>query len=207
MRDMQMSLLRRSYRNFTMAVGICSRFVLGRNESVKQANTRMRVLGLDPGLRYTGWGIVDSVNGRVRHVANGVCTTQAGALAGRLVTLCEQLEEVLARHAPETAAVEQTFVNKDAAGTLKLGQARAIALLVPARAGLPVAEYAPNAVKKAVVGVGHADKTQVQHMVRMLLPGVSFDSADAADALAVALCHAWIGGSTARIAARMERAR
>lgn len=167
----------------------------------------MRVIGLDPGLRCTGWGIVDSVNGRIRHVGNGTCTTESGALAGRLLALCTQLEEIVARFAPDCAAVEQTFVNKDAAGTLKLGQARAISLLVPARAGLEVAEYAPNAIKKAVVGVGHADKTQVQHMVRQVLPGVEFNSADAADALATALCHAWIGGSAARLAARLERAR
>ena len=167
----------------------------------------MRVIGFDPGLQRTGWGIVDADKGRVRHVANGVCLTRPGDLATRLSTLYTALEEVVARHVPDAAAVEQTFVNKDAAGTLKLGQARAISLLVPARAGLPVAEYAPNAVKKAVVGVGHADKTQVQHMVRMLLPGVSFDSADAADALAVALCHAWTGGTNARVLARIEAAR
>ena len=131
----------------------------------------MRVIGFDPGLQRTGWGVVDSHAGRLRHVANGVCTTRTGPLAGRLADLFAQIEDVLAGYAPDQAAVEHTFVNKDAAGTLKLGQARAISLLVPARAGLEVAEYAPNAVKKAVVGVGHADKTQIQHMVAMLLPG------------------------------------
>lgn len=161
----------------------------------------MRVIGFDPGLRRTGWGVVDSVQGRLRHVAHGVCATQAGELAGRLADLYSQIETVISTYRPETAAVEHTFVNKDAAGTLKLGQARAMSLLVPAQHGLDVAEYAPNAVKKAVVGVGHADKTQIQHMVRMLLPGVDVTNADAADALAIAICHAWAAGSRNRIAA------
>ena len=167
----------------------------------------MRVIGFDPGLRRTGWGVIDSVNGRLRHVANGVCTTGTGDLAARLAHLFDQIEAVVERHAPEHAAVEHTFVNKDAAGTLKLGQARAISLLVPAQRGLPVAEYAPNAVKKAVVGVGHADKTQIQHMVAMLLPGASVAGPDAADALAIAICHAWTAGTGARIAAAVGAAR
>lgn len=167
----------------------------------------MRVIGFDPGLRRTGWGVVDSVNGKLRHVANGVCTTEAGELAGRLSTLFDQVQDVIDTHAPDQAAVEHTFVNKDAVGTLKLGQARAISLLVPAQRGLPVAEYAPNAVKKAVVGVGHADKTQIQHMVAMLLPGASVAGADAADALAIAICHAWTAGTGARIARAVEAAR
>ena len=117
----------------------------------------MRVIGIDPGLRRTGWGIVDVSGNGVVHVANGVCDSDGGAeLAYRLCGLHTQLTAVFASWQPDTAAVEQTFVNKDAAGTLKLGQARGIALLVPAQAGLPVAEYAPNAVKKVVVGVGHA---------------------------------------------------
>ena len=160
----------------------------------------MRVIGFDPGLRRTGWGVVDAVDGRLRHVAHGVCATGSSALAGRLADLFAQIEDVISTHQPETAAVEHTFVNKDAAGTLKLGQARAISLLVPALRGLDVAEYAPNAVKKAVVGVGHADKAQIQHMVRMLLPGVDVTNADAADALAIAICHAWAAGSQNRIA-------
>jgi crossover junction endodeoxyribonuclease RuvC len=123
-------------------------------------------------------------------VANGVCVSDGDDLAQRLCSLHTALAAVVAAHRPEAAAVEQTFVNKDAAGTLKLGQARAIALLVPAQAGLPVAEYAPNAVKKAVVGVGHAEKHQVEHMVRLQLPGVTLAGPDAADALAIALCHA-----------------
>ena len=117
----------------------------------------MRVIGIDPGLRRTGWGVVDVEGTRVRHVANGVCRSEGIELAVRLESLHAALTAVLRAWLPETAAVEQTFVNKDAAGTLKLGQARGIALLVPAQAGLPVAEYAPNAVKKVVVGVGHAE--------------------------------------------------
>ena len=167
----------------------------------------MRVIGFDPGLRRTGWGVVDSVGGRLRHVANGVCTTGAGDLAVRLSDLFDQIQAVIVEFRPDTAAVEHTFVNKDAAGTLKLGQARAISLLVPAQHGLPVAEYAPNAVKKAVVGVGHADKTQIQHMVAMLLPGVTVQGADAADALAIAICHAWTAGTTARVSAALEGGR
>ncbi len=150
----------------------------------------MRVIGIDPGLRRMGWGIVDVAGTRVTHVGNGVCTGEGSDLAERLFSLFEQLTDVVARFAPETAAVEQTFVNKDAVGTLKLGQARGIAMLVPARAGLAVAEYAPNAVKKVVVGVGHAEKHQVEHMVKLQLPGVKLAGADAADALAIALCHA-----------------
>lgn len=150
----------------------------------------MRVIGLDPGLRRTGWGVVDVEGSRLSHVANGVCASEGADLAERLLSLFNQIETVVARWAPDQAAVEHTFVNKDATGTLKLGQARAMSMLVPARAGLPVAEYAPNAVKKAVVGVGHADKGQVDHMVRMMLPGVVIAGPDSADALAVALCHA-----------------
>ena len=149
----------------------------------------MRVIGIDPGLRRTGWGVVDAFGSKITHVANGFCATGSGDLAARLLILYDQLSDVIAKYAPETAAVEHTFVNKDAAGTLKLGQARGICLLVPAKAGLSVAEYAPNAVKKVVVGVGHADKKQVEHMVRMQLPGVNIANADSADALAIALCH------------------
>ena len=144
----------------------------------------MRVIGFDPGLRYTGWGVVDVVGSRLTHVANGVCTTVAakggGDLALRLVRLHVEIERVVLEFTPDQAAGEHTFVNKDAAGTLKLGQARAISLLVPAQQGIPVAEYAPNAVKKAVVGVGHGDKIQIQYMVKLLLPGVELAVADAA---------------------------
>lgn len=151
----------------------------------------MRVIGFDPGLRHTGWGVVEVEAGRLSHVANGVCRSGEGDLAGRLARLFAEIEAVVERARPDCAAVEHTFVNKDAGATLKLGQARALSLLVPARRGLPVYEYAPNAVKKAVVGVGHAGKEQIQHMVRVLLPGARFETADAADALAVAICHAW----------------
>lgn len=157
-------------------------------------------MGLDPGLRALGWGVIDVSGSKLSHVANGVCKTGNGDLGGRLVSLFDQLTEIWARFLPDTAAVEQTFVNKDGAGTLKLGQARGIAMLVPARAGIVVGEYAPNAVKKAVVGVGHADKRQVEHMVRMQLPGVEIAGPDAADALAVAICHAHLAATAARIA-------
>ena len=153
----------------------------------------MRVLGIDPGLRNLGWGVIDVAGTRITHVANGIChsdsTTGDGALARRLAQLHAELTEVLRRFAPDAAAVEHTFVNKDAVATLKLGQARGIALLVPAQAGLDVGEYAPNAVKKAIVGVGHAAKAQVDHMVRLHLPGVKIAGPDAADALAIAICH------------------
>lgn len=154
----------------------------------------MRVLGIDPGLRNTGWGVIMVDGPRLRHVANGVIQTKADGtstdLAQRLSQLYRGLCAVIAAYGPDLAAVEQTFVNKDAVGTLKLGQARGVALLAPAEAGLPVGEYAPNAVKKTVVGVGHAGKEQVQHMVRVQLPGVTFEGPDAADALAIAICHA-----------------
>ncbi len=157
-------------------------------------------MGLDPGLRALGWGVIDVSGSKLSHVANGVCKTGNGDLGGRLVSLFDQLTEIWLRYLPDTAAVEQTFVNKDGAGTLKLGQARGIAMLVPARAGIVVGEYAPNAVKKAVVGVGHADKRQVEHMVRMQLPGIEIAGPDAADALAVAICHAHLAATAARIA-------
>ena len=151
----------------------------------------MRVLGIDPGLRALGWGVVEADGSRLRHVANGILHTSGAPLAQRLLTLHAGLSDVLATHAPDAAAVEQTFVNRDGAATLKLGQARGVALLVPAAAGLEVGEYAPNAVKKTVVGVGHADKRQVAHMVGMQLPGVEIAGPDAADALAIAICHAF----------------
>ncbi|RYH01160.1 crossover junction endodeoxyribonuclease RuvC [Salipiger sp. IMCC34102] len=149
----------------------------------------MRVLGIDPGLRNMGWGVVDVAGSRLTHVANGVCHGLGEDLATRLLALHSGLTEVIATHRPDHAAVEQTFVNKDAVGTLKLGQARGIALLVVAQAGLTAGEYAPNAVKKAVVGVGHAAKAQIDHMVRLQLPGVELAGPDAADALAIAITH------------------
>ena len=150
----------------------------------------MRLLGVDPGLRFTGWGVVDAEGNRLRHVANGVIKSGTGELAIRLKRLHDGLMEVVETYRPDGAAVEETFVNRDGQSTLKLGQARGIAMLVPALANVPVAEYAANSVKKSVVGYGHADKTQIGHMIGVLLPGATVDSPDAADALAIAICHA-----------------
>lgn len=150
----------------------------------------MRLLGVDPGLRFTGWGVIDMDGNRLRHVANGVVKSGTGELAERLVRLHQGLEQVVKTHCPVSAAVEETFVSRDGQSTLKLGQARGIALLVPALAGIPVSEYAANSVKKSVVGYGHADKDQVAHMINVLLPGAHVESSDAADALAIAICHA-----------------
>ena len=150
----------------------------------------MRVIGLDPGLRRTGWGVIESEGARLRHVANGVVESDERLdLARRLLQLDQGLLAVLDSFRPEAAAVEASLVNKNAGSTLKLGVARGVALLTPAKYGLPVAEYLPMIVKKAVVGTGHAGKEQVQTMVRHLLPGCAIASADAADALAVAICH------------------
>ncbi|WP_353297899.1 crossover junction endodeoxyribonuclease RuvC [Sulfitobacter pacificus] len=162
----------------------------------------MRIIGIDPGLRNLGWGVIDVTGNRLSHVANGVCQSQGDEpLAQRLLDLHVQLTGVFARYQPVSAAIEQTFVNKDGAGTLKLGQARGIAMLVPAQAGLPVGEYAPNKIKKTVVGAGHADKQQVAHMVKVQLPGVVLNGPDATDALAIAICHAHHGGASSLAAA------
>ena len=166
----------------------------------------MRVIGVDPGLRNMGWGVIEVIGSRISHVANGTCRSEGADLAARLLSLHVALADIVARHDPAAAAVEQTFVNRDGAGTLKLGQARGVAVLALAQAGLAVGEYAPNAVKKAVVGVGHADKRQVGHMVRLHLPGCAPGSADAADALAVALCHAHHLQSGSRLAEAVARA-
>jgi len=150
----------------------------------------MRLIGLDPGLRLTGWGVVDVEGNRLRHVAHGVVKVAGDRpLAERLNDLFEGVAAVVAAHRPLEAAVEETFVNVNPASTLKLGQARGVVMLAPARAGLAVFEYAANLVKKSVVGTGHADKNQVAMMVGRLLPGCAA-TADAADALAVAICHA-----------------
>ncbi len=162
----------------------------------------MRYLGLDPGLRATGWGVIDVAGNRLRHVAHGaVRTDSAEPLAVRLRQLHDGLCAVVERYHPAAAAVEETFVSKNAASTLRLGQARGVALLVPALAGLAVSEYATNLVKKSVVGTGHADKQQVAEMVRRLLPGCVPESSDAADALAVAICHAHHAATQRRWAA------
>jgi crossover junction endodeoxyribonuclease RuvC len=151
----------------------------------------IRILGLDPGLRATGWGVVAVAGNSLSFVAAGTVRVPAdGELAARLRDLHAGLRDVLAAWTPDEAAVEQTFVNRDAAATLKLGQARGVVMLAPAQAGIAVAEYAPNAVKKAIVGAGHAEKVQIRAMVRVLLPRAEFDSDDAADALAIAICHA-----------------
>ena len=160
----------------------------------------MRLIGFDPGLQNTGWGVIDVDGNRLRHVADGaVHTSPKATLSDRLVELHAGLQDVIAEHQPDEAAVEETFVNKNAVSTLKLGQARGIVLLVPALAGLHVAEYLPNLVKKTVVGSGHAQKEQVQMMVKTLLPGSKIATADAADALAVAICHAHHRGSAQRV--------
>lgn len=151
----------------------------------------MRIIGIDPGLRSLGWGVIEVAGPRLRHIENGQCTTKSTeSLAARLLSLHSQLTAIVTRLAPEAAAVEQTFVNRDGAGTLKLGQARGVAMIVPAAAGLEVAEYSPNHVKKSVVGVGHAGKEQVEHMVKVQLKGAVPVGSDAADALAIAICHA-----------------
>jgi len=151
----------------------------------------MRLIGLDPGLQRTGWGVVEADGTRLRWIASGTLKSDAaGSLATRLAELYRGLASVLERHAPEEAAVEETFLNKNPGSTLKLGHARAVSLLVPALAGLAVHEYSANSIKKSVVGTGHADKEQVACMVRRLLPGFAGDGADATDALAVAICHA-----------------
>lgn len=151
----------------------------------------IRILGLDPGLQRTGWGVITVCGNRLGFVAAGTIRSEPGdELARRLVALYDGITGIIGGYAPDEAAVEETFVNANPTATLKLGQARAMALLAPAKAGLPVAEYAPNLVKKSVVGSGHAEKGQVAHMIKLLLPKAVTDGADAVDALAIAICHA-----------------
>ena len=151
----------------------------------------MRILGLDPGLGTTGWGLIQAEGNRLSHIANGqLKTDSAMPLPQRLARLADELEALIAEHRPDSAAVEEVFVNANPQSTLKLGQARGVAIMVAARGGIAVGEYAARLVKKAIVGTGGADKTQVHAMVARLLPGVKIDGADAADALAVAICHA-----------------
>lgn len=167
----------------------------------------MRVIGIDPGLRCAGWGVIESDGVRIRHIANGLCRSDASApLAARLEAVFRGLAEAIAAHRPTSAAVEQTFVNSDPAGALKLGQARGAAMVAAAAAGLPVAEYAPSAIKKAVVGGGGAAKAQVQHMLGVLLPGAQVAGPDAADALAIAICHAYRAEGADRLGAAIARA-
>ena len=156
----------------------------------------IRILGIDPGLRRTGWGLIESDGNRLIAIACGsVETSERAGLGARLVAIHDGLIRIIETYAPHEAAVEQTFVNTNAQATLKLGQARGIAVLVPARAGLAVAEYAPNVVKKTVVGAGHGDKAQIRMMIGVLLPKISPETDDAADALAIAVCHAHHRGS------------
>jgi crossover junction endodeoxyribonuclease RuvC len=151
----------------------------------------IRILGIDPGLRRTGWGLIEADGNRLIPVACGSLeTSERAALSARLLAIHDGLIAVIDQYRPDEAAVEQTFVNTNAAATLKLGQARGIAMLVPARAGLSVAEYAPNLVKKTIVGTGHGEKAQIRMMIGVLLPKADPQSEDAADALAIAVCHA-----------------
>ncbi|HLF21203.1 MAG TPA: crossover junction endodeoxyribonuclease RuvC [Aestuariivirga sp.] len=151
----------------------------------------VRIIGIDPGLRNTGWGIVEAVGAGLSYVADGSVHSDADApLAERLLQIHGRLLEILKSFAPDEAAIEETFVNKDARATLKLGQARGVVMLAPATLGIPVSEYAPNVIKKSVVGAGHAEKDQVKHMVRLLLPKADLNTPDSTDALAIAICHA-----------------
>jgi crossover junction endodeoxyribonuclease RuvC len=164
----------------------------------------IRILGLDPGLARMGWGAIDVSGSRLVHVAHGVLTSDAKAeLGARLMVLHAQLTAVITELRPASVAVEQAFVAKDPSAALKLGHARAIALLAAAQAGLEIAEYAPNHIKKCVVGAGHAGKEQVMAMVRRLLPTARVEAMDAADALACAIAHAHLAGTRARIVAAL----
>lgn len=151
----------------------------------------VRIIGIDPGLRRTGWGVIETDGVRLTYVDSGhVCSTSDEELSYRLREIFEGISGVLAAHRPAEAAVEETFVNENPRATLKLGQARGMALLAPAMKGLRVSEYPPNLIKKSVVGAGHAEKKQIQMMVGFLLPKAKFETADEADALAIAICHA-----------------
>ena len=164
----------------------------------------LRILGLDPGLSRMGWGAIDVSGTRLVHVGHGVLRSDTKSELGlRLLGLHVQLCAVIAEHRPLAIAVEQAFVAKDPSAALKLGHARAIALLAGAQAGLEIAEYAPNHIKKCVVGVGHADKAQIQAMVRRLLPSAQVEAADAADALACAVAHAHFAGTRAKMLAAL----
>ncbi len=168
----------------------------------------MKIIGFDPGLRRTGWGIIEAEDNRLRHIANGVVTSDSSlSMAQRLVQLHQGMNSIIEKYRPLEAAVEEVFVNKNPASTLKLGQARGIALLVSSMAGLTVGEYSPNLIKKTVVGSGHAAKQQVQMMVKTLLPGCDVSGPDAADALAVAICHAQHRMTAVRIEASENRIR
>ena len=165
-------------------------------------DSTIRLLGLDPGLRATGWGVIEADGNRLRHVADGAVRPPVdGSLAARLAALRAALARVIETYRPDEAAVEETFVNRNPASALRLGQARGVVLLAPAEAGLPVAEYPANLVKKSIVGAGHADKNQIAAMVRALLAIGEISSSDASDALAVAICHAHHRATSGRVAA------
>ena len=167
----------------------------------------IRILGLDPGLAHMGWGVIALEGTRLSHIEHGVIATKPSAGLGmRLMQLHQELSAVIARLAPTAIAVEQAFVAKDPSAALKLGHARAVALLAAAQAGLEIAEYAPNHIKKSVVGAGHAGKDQMQFMVKRLLPTCGVTQADAADALACAIAHAHLAGTRARIIISQTRA-
>lgn len=167
----------------------------------------MRILGIDPGLVKTGWGIIECRGNALTYIASGLIRTRADdALYLRLLSIDRGLEAVIAEYAPQTCAIEETFVNRNPASALKLGVARGAAFLAPARAGLEVAEYPANLIKKSVVGTGHADKKQIGMMVRTLLPKAAPETEDAADALAIAICHAHHGMSAARFGGKLSGA-
>ncbi len=166
----------------------------------------MRVLGLDPGLRITGWGIVDVHGSIMAHVANGSCKSSGKDIGERLASLFEQISAVVREFEPDEASVEKTFVNSNYGGSLSLGHARAVAIVAASRTGIPISEYAPNAVKKIVTGVGHADKSQVEQMVSMQLPGAKISGTDASDALAVAVAHAVTQRFMGNVEAAVDRA-
>ena len=156
----------------------------------------VRIIGLDPGLRNTGWGVIEVEGTRLIYVGDGTVHSDADApLAERLLQIHQGVLAVVREFQPDEAAIEETFVNADARATLKLGQARGAVMLAPAMLKIPVAEYAPNQVKKSVVGAGHAEKQQVKHMVKLLLPKAALNTADSTDALAIAICHAHSRGS------------
>ena len=164
----------------------------------------IRILGLDPGLARMGWGVIAVSGSRLDHIAHGVIVTRtADGLGARLLALHAAITDVIAAQRPSAIAVEQAFVAKDPSAALKIGHARAVALLAAAQAGLEIAEYAPNHIKKSVVGVGHAQKEQVQAMVKRLLPTCRLAQADAADALACAIAHAHLAGTRARLLAAL----
>lgn len=177
-------------------------------KSASLTNDTVRIIGIDPGLRRTGWGIIESDGVRLSYVASGYVESDGDdVLAYRLREIFEGVTSVIASFKPREAAVEETFVNNNPRATLKLGQARGMALLAPAMKGLTVAEYPPNLIKKSVVGAGHAEKRQIQLMVKMLMPKATFQNADEADALAIAICHANHRSSPeAKLARRIKEA-